>query len=212
MKRLVLSLLFGLALILVSHSPLRADIIASFDWSGAPIVGADDLLFFPSGSAVFEVDGTYLRLTLTNTTTQEISAAWQALTGFIWDSDVELEPLTAVMPSGQLLVGPNAPSDGTEIGPQDLSGEWAFKDDIMAGGGLGFFGVGAIGDINFGADTFGAKDCFAPGGNEFCDSITGTVSPGGIDYAIIGPNFMPNGGFGGAGGSGGWSHGRANDL
>ena len=192
------SLLLGLALILVCHAPLHA---ASFSWSGLPIVG-EDPLFLPSGMAVFTINGSTLTLTLTNTS-PEINAAGEALTGFTWDitNGVVLDPLTAVMPAGNSLVGANAPTDGSQIGPQDLSGEWAFRDDLSAGsspaGPLGTYGIGAMGDINFGADTFGVRDCFELGTDGECASLSGTKSPGGIDYAIIGTNFMPNGGFGG---------------
>jgi hypothetical protein len=189
------SLLLGLALVLTSHTPLRA---GTFTWGGAPILAGDDPSFFPSGTAVFEVNGSTLTLTLTNTTTQPVTAAWQALSGLTWDisNGVTLTAVSAVVGGSSILLNP--PFVAT-----DLSGEWAFRDDISAGsspsGPLGTYGIGAIGDINFGVDTFGSKDCFAtdPSNNDKCDSVFGKVGPGGIDAAIVGPNFSPNGGFGG---------------
>ena len=78
--------------------------------------------------------------------------------------------------------------------PTNLSSEWAFKDNISAGssalGPLGSFGIGAVGDINFGLDTFGTPDRFDTSTNLF-----GPASPDGIDASIVGPNvnFLADG-------------------
>ncbi len=56
----------------------------------------------------------------------------------------------------------------------------------FGGGGLGSFGIGAMGDINFGADTFGPGDRFDITTNLFGPSISGSLN--GIDGAIVGPS------------------------
>ena len=145
--KFVCSLLLGLALILASYVPTHA---GTFTWSNLPIVG-EDPLFLPSGMAVFDISGNTLTLTLTNTSPLILSIG-EALSGLTWDITnplVSLNPELALIASGSNLVGFGATTD------TDLSSEWAFKDDISAGGGLGSFGIGAMGDINFGADTFG---------------------------------------------------------
>ncbi len=192
MKRLVLSLLFGLALILASHAPLRA---GSFSWSNSAIVG-EDPSFLPSGSAVFTIADSTLTILLTNDTSQTIRSAGQVLTGLTWDisNGVTLTPGTALIAESSQLIHPLN-------GARDLSGEWAFRDDLSAGSSptdpLGTYGIGAMGDINFGADTFGVRDCFALGTDGKCASIFGIQNLNGVDAGIVGPNFSPNGGFGG---------------
>lgn len=157
----------------------------TFTWSGMAISG-EDPTFFPSGTATFEIDGSQLQLTLTNTSPL-IEAIGEALSGLTWDitdSTVTLSPVSATIASGSSLVGVGATNLS---GVTNLSGEWAFKDDISAGLSgtdvpLGSFGVGSIGDINFGADTFGIKDRFDPTTNVF-----GVENLNGIDGAIVGP-------------------------
>jgi len=187
LSHLACSLLLGLALILVSHAPLRA---GSFSWSGAPIVG-EDPSFLPSGSAVYEVSGTILTILLTNDTSQTIRSIGQVLTGLTWDisNGVTLTPRTALIAGGSQLINPS-------MGFTNLSGEWAFRDDIAAGSSLGSFGIGAMGDIIF-EETFGVGDCFALAANGKCASVFGTTAPGNVDAGIVGPNFSPNMGFGG---------------
>ncbi len=53
-------------------------------------------------------------------------------------------------------------------------------------GGLGSFGIGAMGDINFGADTFDPRDRFDITTNLIGPSICGSLN--GIDGAIVGPS------------------------
>jgi len=170
------------ALILGSQSSLSAGII-TFSWSGSRIAG-EDPDFLPDGSATFEVIGGKLLITLTNDTAQELNTIGQVLSGLTWDitnSGVTLGKLDAVIASGGKLVGTGATSD------TNLSSEWAFKDDISAGssvsGPLGSFGIGAIGDINFAADTFGPGDRFDTSTNLFGPS-SGSLN--GIDAAIVG--------------------------
>jgi len=175
----VCSLLLGLALVLASYVPARA---VQFEWSGLPIVG-EDPSFIPTGNAQFDIiSGTTLRLTLTNTSPLILSIG-QALSGLTWDITplVSLTPVSALIASGSLLVGVGSTSD------TDLSGEWAFQDDILAGGGLGSFGIGAMGDINFGADSFGPGDRFNDTASlNLFGPPSGSLN--GIGGAIVGPS------------------------
>jgi len=173
--------LVALALVLAIQAPVFADKI--FLWSGVPIsgeAGVEYPNFFPSGEAVFKINGSVLELTLTYTGSSEtILSINQTLTGFLWDitdSGVSLTAGSAIIPSGSSLVNPIS-------GQTDLSGQWAFRSDINAGssglGPLGAYGVGTMGDINFGADTFGNKDII-DGDKTF------TPAPDGADFALVG--------------------------
>lgn len=153
-----------------------------FVWSGSPIEG-EDQTFLPTGSAKFEISGLQLKLTLTDTS-QRQWAQGQALTALLWDledQDVVLAPLTAMIAAGSKLVGANAVD-----GITDLSSEWGFRSDIVAGptqaGPLGSFGVSSVGEINFGdenpqgaGDSFGPTDRFDTSTNLFGpNSLNGT--------------------------------------
>ncbi len=175
--------LFGLALafvlVLVTYAPSFALTIGTFTWSGVPIVGERED-FFPSGEAIFKVDDDTLTITLTNNTAQQMLAIGEVLTGLTWDitGGISLTPLSAVIGDDSGLVNP-ATND-----TDDLSSEWAFRSDISAGS-LGASGIGAMGDILLGADTFGVGDRF--------DSRTNLFGPpsgslDGIDAGIVGPN------------------------
>jgi len=182
-KQIVFIFFAGLALILSSQVPVYADKI--FSWSGVPIsgeAGSEYPNFFPSGTAIFHIEDSVLNLTLTYTGASEtIIAINEALTGFLWDitdSGVSLTAISAIIPNGSSLVNPVSVT-------KDLSGQWAFKSEIDAGLiGLSAlaYGVGTMGDINFGADTFGSKDIIDP------DKTFKSPAPDGIDFAIVGEN------------------------
>jgi len=192
-KSIVFAALIALAV------PAHADGI--FTWSGLPIAPEPpdgvDPSFLPSGTATFEISGSTLTLTLVNTTTDTLKSNWHALSGFVWDitdAGVGLTMDQALIASGSQLVDNDGNEWGTDI--TDLSSEWAYKSDISAGssvaGTIGPHGVGSIGDINFGADTFGVNDRFDTTTNLF-----GPASLNGLSGAIIGSTdyFDPNGGF-----------------
>jgi hypothetical protein len=186
---------FGLLAICFSTFTLQAGSV-EFTWAGSTIEGGDPG-FTPSGSALFDISGSTLTVTLTNTTTQTLTSLGQVLTILTWDitdGGVMLVPVTAiipVIPVGSSLMGAGATGD------TDLSGEWGFKDDLAAGstwdGPIGSFGISAVGDVNFGVDTFGKGDVFPNGTNLFGPS---SGSLGGIDGGIVGPNVdFTSGGF-----------------
>lgn len=163
-------------------APAAADSI--FEISGSPIAG-EDPSFLPHVKAEIQiVSSTQFTILLTNLSAAE-SSIGEVLTGFLWDLDGysgTITPVSATLPSGSVLQGKDATS------ATDVSPEWFFKDDISAGstsaGPLGSYGAGVMGDINFGADTFGVNDKFASG-NLF--SING---PNGVEVGIVGPNIV----------------------
>jgi hypothetical protein len=151
--------------------------------------------FYPSGTANFEIiSSTELRLMLTYTGSSEpLSSINQVLTGLTWDLNGYAGQLiadSAFIASGSNLIGANSLSfSGT-----DLSGQWTFKDDITAitapSGPLGMYGVGVVGDINFGEDTFGSGDVIDSSKTQI------TPVPGGIDFGLVPFGSLPsNGGF-----------------
>ena len=142
--------LFGLLAMGFSTFTLQAGSVV-FTWSGSPITG-EDPGYLPSGSALFEISNSTLTLTLTNTTTQTSMSIGQVLTILTWDitdGGVLLTPMTASIGGDSSLMGAGSLSVSTD----DLSGEWGFKDNLLAGsagfGSIGSFGVSSVGDVNF---------------------------------------------------------------
>lgn len=177
----VLTTAFGVLAVAGLGTNARA-MSMTFNWSGVAIQGEDPNVL-PSGTATFEVTGSTLKLTLTNTTSG-ITAIGQVLTGLTWDmtAGIVLDPVSAVLGSTTVLVGAGATT------ATDVSGEWFFKDNISAGDSIGSFGVGTMGDINFGADTFGVFDAF--GGT----NLFGPAGPNGIEVGVLGTDVDFSGG------------------
>jgi hypothetical protein len=181
--RSLLGLGLVLAVTLLSHGPLYA---TAFTWSGLPIqgeAGQEYPNYFPAGQAEFEVVGSSMTLLLTYTGGSEnIQAINQAMTALTWEMTGytgTLQAESALIASGSSLVGVDSDS---WPGVTDLSGQWAFKDNIQSEL-LGNFGVGTMGDINFQEDSFGSHDVIDP------NKTFVSPSPGNIDFAIIGPNI-----------------------
>ncbi|MBN1842199.1 MAG: PEP-CTERM sorting domain-containing protein [Deltaproteobacteria bacterium] len=200
--RSLLGLGLVLAVILLSHGPLYA---TAFTWSGLPIQGSEDPLFLPYVSADFVVDGSTLTITLTNTTPQTIDANWQVLTGVTWDigvSGVVLDPVSAMISGTSFLVFPDgSPNDYTT---KNMTAEWFYKDNISAEN-LGLYGIGTIGDINYGEDTFGRWDRFdvdrsdADNDGIYKEYLQASLyppdGPNGLEVGILGPNYVLGGGL-----------------
>jgi len=173
------SLLCAFSLILLTHTPVHA---LTISWSGSPIMGGEDPSFLPQGEAVFTiVDSDTLTLELTYTGSEgTLTGISQVLTGLTWDLVGfvgTLDARLAEIAAGSVQVGVDA------ILEDDLSGQWAYKDGINALSiPLGAFGVGAIGDINYGEDTFGSG-----GSGDIIDAIKtfATPAPNGIDFGIV---------------------------
>jgi hypothetical protein len=170
------SLLCAFSLILLTHTPVHA---LTISWSGSPIMGGEDPSFLPQGEAVFTiVDNSTLTLELTYTGSEgALTGVSQVLTGLTWDLVNFLGTLSAdsaVIAPGSVQVGANAGSQ------DDLSGQWAYKGGINVPSiPLGAFGVGAIGDINYGDDTFGSGDIID--GNKTFQ----TPAPNGIGFGLV---------------------------
>jgi hypothetical protein len=190
-----LSLLI-LIFVLSSYAPLSATM---FHWSGSPIAGETGKeypTFFPEVSAEFKIHDftSTMTLTLTYIGASEIMASInQTLTGFLWDitdPDVRLTALLAKVADSSSLVNDidNVIPGSTYLDTGDLSGQWAFRDDISAGfsalGPLGAFGVGTMGSINFNADVFGSHHVIDSGKTEVNPAI------GGVDFGIIHPDSV----------------------
>ena len=185
LARIALLLLLGTVLVLSNRVPLYASSFTTdpFTWSGMSIEGERDD-YNPSGSAEFRYDEMMmlLEIVLTNDTSQQTLAIGEVLTGLTFDLTGftgTLVPYEALINTGSGLVGVGATS------ATDLSSEWGFRDDLSAGEGVGSFAVSAVGDVNFGADSFGPKDRFDQSKNLFGPP---SGSLGGIDAGIVGPN------------------------
>ena len=199
MKRASLSkltILAGLTAAFVMQTTVLGSMY-TLGWSrSAPIVGDDQPGFIASVSAEFVIDGSTLRITLTNDSSMMIKTIAQVLTGLTWDitdPEVVLSPMSAIIPDGSRLVNP--PDASTDLSHTNGSPEWAFRSDLSAGSGssgpLGSFGIGTMGDVNFGADTFGPKDRFDTDGNLF-----GPEGLNGVEVGLVGPDVdFSNGGF-----------------
>ncbi len=184
-------LVFVSAVVLLSGAPLHALQFSS--WSGSPIEGERSELL-PSGSAEFNIisGGSRLTITLTNDTPQVIQSTGEVLSGLTWDitSGVSLSPVSALIAAGSRLVGFDSGIQYT-----DLSSEWFFKDNISAGesysGPIGSFGIGTVGDVNLGKDTFGPNDSF-----DTSPDLFGPEGPNGIEVGIVGAYVdLTSGGF-----------------
>ncbi len=156
-------------------------------WSGHPIMGRGE--YSPEGNAVFTVNEDTLTLRLTYTGGNlRLNRLGQTMTGVTFDLEGfngSLTATSAMIADGSRLVGAGSGDYDT----RNLSGHWAFKDDIHSEL-LGQYGVGSMGDINFGEDSFGRWDVI--------DSSYSMSRPalGGVDYSIVGPHaYMRSGGF-----------------
>jgi hypothetical protein len=164
-------------------------------WSSGPIrgeAGVEHPDFVPKGEALFVISDSTLTLTLTYLNTDDpVVGLNQALSGLTWNINpgdeipdlvgggtVGLTPGSAVIniAGGSSLVGEpivSFPGD-------DLSGQWAFEDDLNSDL-LGSFGVAAVGgDLEFvGPDDFGSDDIIDP------SKTLVSPSPNGGDFMIV---------------------------
>lgn len=172
-------------------SPASADSV--FEISGNPIAG-EDPSFRPHVKAEISIDsGTHTFTILLTNLSEAESAIGQVLTAFLWDLTSysgTITPVSATLPSDSKLIGYGATSE------TNVTAEWFFKDNISAGstsaGPLGEYGAGVMGDINFGADTFGKWDRFdVPDGTHTFTmaNLFGPNGPNGVEVGIVGPNI-----------------------
>ena len=192
-RKFVCIMIVAMSLLLISINSAKA---VSFSWSGT--VGVDTSVNV-TGTAEFILTGSVLELILTNTTSDALTVKDQALSGLTWDfgssftGSLSRTGDMAEVASGSTLIDILGTDYSTA--PDDISGEWAWKDDISTTNPvLGQYGVGAMGDIlglgggTSGQDTFGGNDLFDTSGD----------GPGSPDYMIINNNiadFTQNGGW-----------------
>ena len=177
------SLLCAFSLILLSHPAVHA---LTIPWSGTPIMGGEDPSCLPQGEAVFTiVDSDTLTLKLTYTGSEgALTGVSQVLTGLTWD----LVNFGGTLSAVSAKIAPGSKQVGKDAGSEtDLSGQWAYKGPPANGINapsipLGAFGVGAIGDINYGEDTFGSG-----GSGDIIDASKTfqTPAPNGIDFGLV---------------------------
>jgi len=139
----------------------------------AGVAGATSVVFSGSSGtraaqAVFDVSGTNLTITLTNTSSYDVLQPNQILTALFFDisGNPSLTPISAMLASGSTVWF--GPSNGGNVG-----GEWAYRGNLHGAPGGADYGISSAG---FGL--FGPSDRF-PGPN-----LQGPNSPDGIQYGL----------------------------
>jgi len=168
------SLAFVLA-ILANTSTASADFV-SFSGSGSGGLSA---------SVTFEVDGGNLIVTLTNTSSMDVMASNQVLSGVWFSLPGSLTPVSADVNSGSVV---NNNTDAGVAAFPDVSGEWAYKSGLNMSFGS-----------NSGISSSGMDDEFGVGDLFSNNNLENPLSPNGINYGITsaGDNAATaNGGLG----------------
>jgi hypothetical protein len=142
-----------------------------------------------AASAVFENVGGNLKITLTNTSTADVTDPAQVLTALFFDlaGAVTLTPLSADITPGSALINFFA----TDPSTTGVGGEWAYKAGLSGAPGGATRGVSSTG-----LSWFGPGDRF-PGAN-----LQGPTSPDGVQYGITSAGDNPATGNGGISGNG----------
>ena len=184
--------------IMVATAAPDASATVAFQLGGFPILG-ERQDFVPDATAEFSISGSQLTLTVTYTggtggPVDSIGLALSAVTFDLTDFGGTLTANTAIVPDSSSLAGvgvaawvAKVAADPDFADPKDVSGQWAYKDNINASLGaitLGSYGVGAVGDILFGdinpnGDTFGTSDMIDP------TKTAQTPAPNGADFTIV---------------------------
>lgn len=129
-----------------------------------------------AASATFDVTGTNLIITLSNTSSEDVLVPADVLTGVFFDSAtaLSLTRISAVVPGGSsVLFG------GTDAGGV-VGGEWAYRPLNIANEPNREYGISSSG-----LGLFGPGDRF-PGNN-----LQGPTSPGGLEYGITSAGDNP---------------------
>ncbi len=137
---------------------------------------ADSVTFSGSGggrsaSAVFEASGTNLIVTLTNTSTSDISQPIFVLTGVYFDVSggaLSLTRTSALIASGSTVINVGSQPAGGDVG-----GEWAYRSGLS----------GAVGNAAYGISSSGLG-LFGPGDRFSGVNLAGPDSPDGLQYGI----------------------------
>ncbi len=172
--------------LLLAATQAKAAMFFTTSWSGVEIAGgiANDPGFMPEGTATFDVTGDVLTVKLEYTGVaggrERVDNNGKVLTGLTWDMPGFAGTLTPEKPEGAVahkLVTIDGAGVASWSAPNvDVSDNWAYKTNISAATGFSPYGVGAIGDIAGGIDSFGHYDIIGtPDGNQ----------PNGVDYGIL---------------------------
>ncbi|MBL8698669.1 MAG: PEP-CTERM sorting domain-containing protein [Alphaproteobacteria bacterium] len=166
---------FSLAAVLLAGTALTAQ--------AAPTVftGSSGSL---SASASFEIVGTDLVVTLTNTGGSDVTAANEVLTGVFFDlgggTGLTLAKTSAVVAAGSSLVSTTAlPVPAFSEGGNGVGAEWAYKN-VSAAGGLD----GAVGSAHYGISSSGLGDFGDAERFNTTTNLQGPDSPDGVQYGI----------------------------
>ncbi len=143
----------------------------------------------PSGlnaSAVFDVTGDILSITLSNTTTATTFAPSSVLTGLFFSVPMALTPQSATFGPGATRVGGPCDQPGCSSN-SNLGGEWGYQATSFPGG------------ANKGIASSGYLTTGLPGnpGNFNGPNLDNPVSLGGINFGLVGTGYT--GGSGAAG-------------
>lgn len=140
-----------------------------------------------AAEATFDVSGTDLIVTLTNTSNIDADVPTDILTAVFFA--VSESPLTLTRTSAELHLGSIVTNGGgTDPLPNGVGGEWAYR------GGIGPIGGGTYGISSTGLGIFGPGDRF-PGGD-----LEPPTSPNGVEYGITTAGDNPATGNGGISG------------
>jgi hypothetical protein len=131
-----------------------------------------------AASAVFDVSGNNLIVTLTNTSPVDVGVPADVLTAIFFDivgaGDIMLTPVSAVVGSGSVVLF-GATDPGNVVG-----GEWAYRGQLSGAPLNAGHGISSAG-----FDRFGPMDLF-PGSN-----LQGPDSPDGIQYGVTSAGDNP---------------------
>lgn len=146
--------------------PTPAEAVPHFGFSGDGGLTA---------SVDFTQSGTNLIVTLTNTSTTDVTKPSHVLTGVFFNLNnvSPLTPMSAVLAPGSSVLFDEQPAGGI------VGGEWAYRGDLPASA------PATEGISSTGLGLFGSANRF-PGPN-----LQGLTSPAGLEYGITAPGDIP---------------------
>jgi hypothetical protein len=140
-----------------------------------------------SAQVTFDINASgNLVVTLTNSSTADVTAPIQVLTGVFFnvDGNVAFTPVSAVLAPGSTIVG-NVPSTSTDPAPDGVGGEWAYANNLSGAPGGDNEGISSTGLGLFGSPNFGGANLQGPNGVD------------GLQYGITSAGDDPTTGNGG---------------
>jgi len=146
-----------------------------------------------AASAKFEISGSNLVVTLTNTSTFDCLVPTDMLTAVFFNvsgSPLSLGRVSAIVAGGSAIVSSGSlPSPATDPGPNGIGGEWAYLGG-MSGPHSTSYGISSTG-----------MGLFGPGDRFSGANLQGPDSPDGVQYGIASAGDNPSTGNGGISGS-----------